>query len=362
MIEQDRAVVLEILADGQDHLLEMHLAKGSRVARKNAVARWRAFCHILSLSPIIENVQDSLSLRMFVYFLGAAWVNYRSSNEDKRGLSHRYVASLLSSVRQWHLDEGYVNPLEFDKITSKVLVGLRRVTGDSYAPVLPVSKLALQFIIMKLKARKTPRATTLAATIATMFSFLLRISEVAETSTKNGLDAAYLQQGRVAFTVEGTGRDTEHYVNIGLRDTKSEAFKIVELKLPSVRRNDCYSTMFHICEQNKKLARDRGYTAQQEQAMPFFNVNGVPLQRADIADTIKDILSSPDAPEGLPDPSKFSTHSLRKGGATELLRVQVDVATIKWLGRWKSMAWMLYANVTDDCVKRAGRALANALF
>ena len=362
LIDQERVVVLEILEDGADHLLEMHLAKGSRELRRRAIARWLSFCHLLSINPIIKNIEESLSLRMFVYFLGAAWINSRKAAEDNRGLSHGYVAGLLSSIRQWHIGEGHCNPLDFDKITSKVLIGLKRVTGDTYKPTLPVSKIQLQFILKFLKAKKTVKASIIAAAIATMFVFLLRVSEVAESTTKRGLDAAYLRNGDIRFENDGSEDVLErHSVVIGLRNTKSEQTGLVERDLPHTRRNDVYDILFHTKTQNDDLARRRNMTPNQLAALPLFNINGVPLQRADIVDAIKEALSSKDAPAG-PDVSRFSSHSLRKGGATELLRISVDIATIKWLGRWKSMAWLLYANVTDDCVKRAGRGLANALF
>ena len=55
----------------------------------------------------------------------------------------------------------------------------------------------------------------------------------------------------------------------------------------------------------------------------------------------------------------FCTHSFRKGGATALLAAGVDIATIKYLGRWRSMAWLLYASVSDNSLERAAQALAS---
>ena len=208
-----------------------------------------------------------------------------------------------------------------------------------------------------LRAQRTPRATALAAAISVMFVFLLRISEIAQTSVKRGLSAAYLRHGDVQFTADqGNLR-----VGIDLRDTKSDPFSLVARSLPSVARNDIYDIMHRVHSDNVDLARRRNYTEQQLNEMPFININGVPLERADVADTIKNILSSPEAPAGLPDPARYSTHSLRKGGATELLRMGIDIATIKFLGRWKSMAWLLYAHVSDDCLNRAGSVMAAVL-
>ena len=353
-----RSHILTILTDGQDHLLDMHLATGSRLVRNRAVSRWLAFCYILSIDPIIRSIDDSISLRWFIYFLGAAWYNNQKSDQpDPRGLSSKYIGVLLSQVRQWHLDQGHSNPLEFDKITGKVLKGLQRITGDNYKPPLPVSQIAFAFIVSTLKSTNNIKNNVLAATIIIMFTFLLRISEVAQTSQKRKLKAAYLRQGDVTFP----STKTEPHVRIALRDTKSDANNLVIRSLPHKQTNDIYDIMKEISTNNISLAKSRGYTEQQLAEMPFININGVPLEREDISETIRSILSLPSAPKGLPDPSRYSTHSLRKGGATELLRMQIDIATIKYLGRWKSMAWLLYAQITNDCLDRAATVMANAL-
>jgi len=355
---QDRIETMQLLTDGQDHLLEQSLAPGSRALRDRAVSRWLAFCHVLAVDPIIRSIDDSLSLRWFVYFLGSAWVNIRkSSHDDNRGLSHKYIAGLLSSVRQWHLDKGYTNPLDFDKITSKVLIGLRRITGDTYKPPLPVSQVALQFVITTLRKRKTTRDTVIAATMIVMFAFLLRISEVAQTATKRGTKAAFLRHGDVVFS-DNKG---EVAVGIELRDTKSDPFNLIARSLPHIDKGDVYDVMHRIMCDNVAIAQARNYSDQQLAEMPFLNFNGVPLEREDVSQTLREILSQPDAPDGLPDPSRYSSHSLRKGGATELLRLQIDIPTIKWLGRWKSMAWLLYTAVSEDSVNRVARVMANAI-
>jgi hypothetical protein len=119
--------------------------------------------------------------------------------------------------------------------------------------------------------------------------------------------------------------------------------------------------MHRIMCDNVAIAQARNYSDQQLAEMPFLNFNGVPLEREDVSQTLREILSQPDAPDGLPDPSRYSSHSLRKGGATELLRLQIDIPTIKWLGRWKSMAWLLYTAVSEDSVNRVARVMANAI-
>ena len=61
---------------------------------------------------------------------------------------------------------------------------------------------------------------------------------------------------------------------------------------------------------------------------------------------------------GLVGEMHYSTHSLRRGGASELYRMGVDPADIKAMGRWKSMAWLLYISLpAGDFCARMNKAL-----
>lgn len=42
------------------------------------------------------------------------------------------------------------------------------------------------------------------------------------------------------------------------------------------------------------------------------------------------------------DPSQFSGHSLRAGGATDLFLARVPYGIIKKMGRWKSNCFLIY--------------------
>ena len=48
------------------------------------------------------------------------------------------------------------------------------------------------------------------------------------------------------------------------------------------------------------------------------------------------------------DPSSYSNHSLRAGGATDLFVARVPYSIIKKMGRWKSDAALLYYRDEED--------------
>ena len=56
--------------------------------------------------------------------------------------------------------------------------------------------------------------------------------------------------------------------------------------------------------------------------------------------------------------SKVGTHSLRRGGCTDMYLAGVDPTTIMKLGRWTPLCWLLYvkASSTDQC-ERLNRLL-----
>ena len=60
------------------------------------------------------------------------------------------------------------------------------------------------------------------------------------------------------------------------------------------------------------------------------------------------------------DPKKYSGHSFRRGGATSLAAVGVPASTIQHLGRWKSVTYQLYIDVTSLTKRNVSRAMSLA--
>jgi integrase len=80
-------------------------------------------------------------------------------------------------------------------------------------------------------------------------------------------------------------------------------------------------------------------------------------------DWLRDVIKKGVASIGL-DPVKFSGHSLRAGGATDLFVARVPYFLIKKMGRWESDAAMLYyrceEDVTDAVAAAFGKVSAQA--
>jgi hypothetical protein len=59
-------------------------------------------------------------------------------------------------------------------------------------------------------------------------------------------------------------------------------------------------------------------------------------------------------------PSDYSGHSFRRGGATSLAAAGVPAAMIKQMGRWKSLAYQVYIDNTQEEWRRASQAMGQA--
>ena len=85
-------------------------------------------------------------------------------------------------------------------------------------------------------------------------------------------------------------------------------------------------------------------TADRPSDSPLFALsNGKYVTRNMVNDMIKRLC-------GLAgfDPTRYSTHSMRAGGASSLALCGVDSATIRRLGRWESDCFVRYITISDD--------------
>ena len=61
------------------------------------------------------------------------------------------------------------------------------------------------------------------------------------------------------------------------------------------------------------------------------------------------------------DPSEFSPHSFRRGGATLAFDCGLPAVLIKLQGDWRSDAYLVYLEMTDHQKRTAVNAMAHAL-
>ena len=75
----------------------------------------------------------------------------------------------------------------------------------------------------------------------------------------------------------------------------------------------------------------------------------LPLTRRYITELLPAICNA----AGIENADQYKGHSFRRGGATSLARAGVHDHTIKKMGRWKSGAYHLYIDHSDNQVRQA---------
>jgi hypothetical protein len=94
-------------------------------------------------------------------------------------------------------------------------------------------------------------------------------------------------------------------------------------------------------------------------SLPFIHVNGEALTRGTIQPAIVDGLRAGHASHSLPNPDEYrvGTHTGRRGGATYYSENGAGDKFLCWLGRWASVAWLHYVQVTSRAVCRVSGLL-----
>ena len=93
--------------------------------------------------------------------------------------------------------------------------------------------------------------------------------------------------------------------------------------------------------------------------LPFIHVNGKPLKKASVQSHLRKRLEQlPSFGKGNLRMFLTGTHCLRRGGARMWLNLGVGEAYLRWLGGWRSLAWLVYAKVDEGLKQRAANLRA----
>ena len=97
----------------------------------------------------------------------------------------------------------------------------------------------------------------------------------------------------------------------------------------------------------------------KRESLPFIHVNGKPLTKSSVTSHLCKRLgqTSSMTPERLRR-FKTGTHCMRRGGARMWLNLGVGETYLRWLGGWKSLAWLVYPEVAGGLRRRAARLRA----
>ena len=349
------------------------LEKGSMAERERYVRYWQVYCGLLGESPVIRSIESIWVYHGFAALLGVVW-KPRGYTEGDLGLNHSTVRGACSQINAWHFEMHGIDLKMYGSRCNYVVRGLKKMAGPSL-PLLHLSYRAFKFVVRWHLGMNTPKSIAIAHAIMWLFLGLFRVSEIAATNSHNPATNTerYLLNSKVTVirstAVPSTRVTRSHtpsvrYISWVLDKTKwkddkqirhlfatgcaaDEADDIIVTDLT----NDFANTMA------KRQLLNEEYLRTHEHArhtLPFIHVNGEPLTSADIKTGIVDGIKAGRTSHSLvnPDDYRVGTHTCRRGGATYYSENGAGDKFLCWLGRWASVAWLRYVEITSKAVAR----------
>lgn len=285
--------------------------------------------HWLSEADIHGNAAQLGSFAVYLWQFGM--------NKRLEGNTYSTICGKLCAVRWYHKSNAGYDP-GVSTSHAILLRGIRRFTD----PVLkqhPVSAPLLRALAASLDLSQT-HDQLLWGGILLAYFFLLRRSEYLFIGSKR--HNYILKLGHIRFFDDKgsrASRDTAASVGIKLQGAKNNQYGREECCFHS-RSGDPVLCPVLAAQWIFKAAQSVGTRADMP-ALSTSLTTGITAN--DVSTAIKTA-----AIRTSQDPSRFSTHSIRIGGATALLNAGADRLVIKLLGRWLSNAFEAYPVLTAE--------------
>ena len=349
---QAREEVLQGLHKSREFALEYAWSEGSRSVRERSVRYWRIFCLMLGLPEVITSYKDAWQLQYFASFMGLIW---KKRNGDV-GLAASTVEQQVSQVRVWLSEEFGVRVLDWDRLTQKVVSGLKKRKGSGLG-VMHKPHVTYRFQQVLWKKADTPMSRLFADMSSMRFIMLRRISEMASTTghnvanktSRNLLQRNCSLESMVKFW--GFWPLTKNSVNL-LRGVDASMGDIFHRLMRRYLDNLLY------------LAQ---HPEQDPDTLTFFHLHGRPITRQEVEKEEKRtcLLAFTSEPGiGHLDPAlyRYNTHSDRKGGAVWMLDTVTGIEFyVRYMGDWKSLAFYTYGRCSKAAAAGVERTLGRAL-
>lgn len=295
---------LQHLEQDCQRLMGQHLASSTRTCMNSRIRKYLTFCETFRRAP---NSCDADQICLFITWLS-------------KSMRYASIRSYLSSLNL-HLKSLGLAAIDYENFNIKrCLSGARRALGDAPRQAEPI--LPSQLAAMLSRLSDSPGHTAFKAAILTSFRGLLRKAHITRS------DAALLRQD---FTF--------HKWGMTIRVSKSKTIQYAErtLEIPVSRVSHPFLCAVKAVERHfmqvPALPGDQAFrtpTPSGSDALEYTNYSAV----------LKKLCSD----TGL-DPKSFSSHSLRRGGATYLLLAGSSIQEIKTRGDWASDCVYLYLRV-----------------
>lgn len=323
-------------------LKENALAQGTHEKYGSSFKIWSEFRELLGKDPYLrgdarENAEEILD---FIAYQGVI-----------RGLKHGTVQGHLTGIRHYHMELGLGEVTKHPRITA-TMKGLKKISGVAIQK-RPVTPQMLIHIMERLQATGKILHKYLNSGINTNYFFMLRSTEsLGFTPTSWDVDKI-VRRKDVKFKFKGkyiTQFWRADEVEIHIRSSKTDQIGAGVFR--SMKASGEALCVVQSIKEVYALGRE-----MEDTAPLFLTPMGIMITREMVSDVLKQ------AARDLGDPiDEYSSHSLRRGGATALYSKGYSREEIMYMGRWKSDTWLRYAKMTQEKLSDAGRDLATASY
>lgn len=309
-------------------LRALTFAESTRRTYQSQQSQYLRFCESLNIAPVPIS---SCNLGRYIAFLGSK-------------LSYSSVRQYLNVVRIMHLEEGHGNPLANNWYLNSILKGLRRHRGNGVSKKLPITDVILHGILAVQNFSNPFDVCFWAACLVAFFSFF-RKSNLLVPSPPQFNPSKHLCTSDVSFHPMGATLSVRWSKTIQYRQ------RILHIPLPHITGSPfCPSSALLLC--TSVLPKNAG-------PMPLFSY---PTQKGPQAITYSMFITHLRLclrKLGL-NPSSYSGHSFRRGGASFALQCGIPAEWIKLQGDWSSDAYQRYLDPSFDLRQRLATVMGNS--
>ena len=258
-------------------------------------------------------------------------------------LSFGTIQVYIYAVRDWAMENGFNDPVDVcarqRHLYNKFMSGVRRVTRPRKRLRLPMKRTQLKLALAALPRTGLPSCALIMLKSAMLLAYygFLRSSEYLVTATNEG---SRLRRKDIKFITETS--DVDSRVKLRLRRSKTSQYQCVYIDIFANGLNDC--PVRALKDYVRQFAHQPGeslfwYLNKPLTAIKFNQLFRLTLGKCNL------------------DPMKYSSHSLRSGGATVAAEAGVPTWIIQRLGRWKSDCYKVYIESDKRSLLTAQRAL-----
>jgi hypothetical protein len=311
------------------------LARTSHASYRRAWEQWSTWCEFMSYSPwLLERDLDhnTVQIGAFVVYLWRFGMNQRAL-----GNTHSTIRGKISAINWFHRNQLGYEPL-LNARHELLLRGIRRMSD-------PVTKQQPLTARMLLHMHRNVDLTTARGQLQwggllLAYFFLLRRSEYLHIDGKR--HDYILLLGQITFLTTDA-RPTSPWkamvVGITLTGAKNNQFGRNEQRFHHKSGHPILCPV-KAARWIVKGAAAFG-TGPEHPALATSSTRGISSRE------ISQLVKNSAIADGK-DPARYSTHSIRVGGATALLNAGADRLVIKLLGRWLSNTFEEYPVLTAD--------------